>query len=344
MRKTRSPLKGRILTGSILFIVLLCIVLGVVEYDTSKKIVYDQYEASMGNILNYVAADIDVDDLADCIRTGVASPKFQALQKELDKTKEPLSIHFIYIIIPLNAGERDNVQNVMAGATQYEYENEAEDIVRLNSLSGDAYSSQVAGQYLAAYQAGKLSFFVSKSAWGIDYTGLLPLVASNGEKTAALCLDIDIADINAMLRRNVLEVVGLIALIGVLFIVMFYIWTERKVTGPINSLAGSVDAFSARYRERKDPGSLTIDVSSIRTHNEVETLAYAVSQMGDTIREYAENAVKTERELKQIKANIADLSADLDSLTKEYSGEAGEKLSSEPHSYDIQELGRQITR
>ena len=67
-----------------------------------------------------------------------------------------------------------------------------------------------------------------------------------------------------------------------------YFWTERKVTGPIKSLTASVVEFVAKYRERKDPESLTIDVSNIHTHNEVETLAHDVSEMGDTIREYAD--------------------------------------------------------
>ena len=42
-KKTRSPLKGSILTGSILFIVLLCIVLSVVEYNSSQRMIYNQY-------------------------------------------------------------------------------------------------------------------------------------------------------------------------------------------------------------------------------------------------------------------------------------------------------------
>ena len=47
----------------------------------------------------------------------------------------------------------------MAGATQYEYEYEADELVRLNSLTGDSYSPQTAAKYLNAYQSGKLTFF-----------------------------------------------------------------------------------------------------------------------------------------------------------------------------------------
>ena len=342
-KKTRSPLKGSILTGSILFIVLLCIVLSVVEYNSSQRMIYNQYETYMGSILNYVAEDIDVDDLEECINTGVASPKYYEVQAALDRAKERLPIHFIYIIIPLNTEDYDNVQNVMAGATQYEYENEVEELEQLNSLTGDSYSPETAGKYLSAYQTGELSYFLSKSEWGIDYTGLLPLIDSKGEKVAALCLDIDIADIYATLRKNVYEVVLLIMLIGALFIIAFYFWTERKVTGPIKSLTASVVEFVAKYRERKDPESLTIDVSSIHTHNEMETLARDVSEMGDTIREYAESIVDTEEELKQITENIYDLAVDLDSLTREYAEESAGIAPTDLDAYDLRQLGEQIS-
>ena len=130
--------------------------------------IYNQYETYMGSILNYVAEDIDVDDLEECINTGVASPKYYEVQAALDRAKERLPIHFIYIFIPLNTEDYDNLQNVMAGATQYEYEFEAEDLVQLNSLTGDSYSPETAGKYLSAYQTGELSYFLSKSEWGID--------------------------------------------------------------------------------------------------------------------------------------------------------------------------------
>lgn len=343
MDESRSPLKRSIFSGTVLFIVLLCVVLSFVEYNSSMRMVYDQYEAFVGTILDFVAADIDVDDLGECIRTGVKSPKYQELQKALDMAKERLPIHFIYIIIPLNAGDYDNVQNVIAGATQYEYENEAESIVELNSLTGDSYSRGTASKYLKAYQTGKMSFFVEKSAWGVDYTGLLPLYDSKGERVAALCVDIDIADIYATLRRKVYEVVLLILLIGIVSIIIFYYWTERKVTGPIKTLEAGVANFVAKYRQGQPPESLVLDVSSIRTRNEVETLANAVSEMGKTIREYAESAAITENALRQIEEKLIDLEADLDALTRRYSGDAAETIAPEQRDGDIHELEEQVS-
>ena len=124
-----------------------------------KKILYSKYESRIEDILRYIEADIDADDLAECIRTGKESEKYESLQKILDQFKERLDIHYIYIIEPLNTETTDNIRNVIAGATQYEYEHEADELVYLNMPTGDSYSPETAKKYLDAYQTGQFSFF-----------------------------------------------------------------------------------------------------------------------------------------------------------------------------------------
>lgn len=300
MARNMKPMKKTILRGTILFILLLCAVLSGVQYESNKAMLYSQYEASIGGILQYAAAEIDVDDLAQCIRTGEKSAKYHELQTALDKIKERLDLHFIYIIVPLSAEPVDNVKNVIAGATQYEYEFEAEEIVQLNSLTGDAYSAEAAQKYLDAYHTGALSFFEASSQWGADYTGLLPLFDSKGEPVAALCVDVDVAEIHAKLRNSMIEGIILVSMLGTIFIFIFFTWTERKVSDPIEQLETSVVEFASQCRNQKDPEALEIDVPQIHTNNEVEMLADAVSEMSKAIREYVKSIVSTERELARV--------------------------------------------
>ncbi len=299
-----KPMKKSILRGTIFFILLLCVILSAVQYTNNKAMLYFQYESSISGILRYAAAEIDVDDLAECIRTGEESPKYHELQMALDKIKENLEIHFIYIIVPLSANPVDNIQNVIAGATQYEYEYEADEIVQLNSLTGDSYSSETAQKYLDAYNSGELSFFEASSEWGTDYTGLLPLFDSKGDAVAALCIDVDVAEIQAKLRNNMVEEVILVSMLGAIFIFIFFSWTERKVSDPIELLETSVVKFASQCRDQKDPEALEIDVPLIHTNNEVEMLANAVSQMSKAIREYVKGIVSAERELARVSVMV----------------------------------------
>ena len=101
MKPNKKTLKRSIFIGTTLFILLLCSILSIVHYYSYKKILYSKYESRIEDILRYIEADIDADDLAECIRTGKESEKYESLQKILDQFKERLDIHYIYIIEPL---------------------------------------------------------------------------------------------------------------------------------------------------------------------------------------------------------------------------------------------------
>ena len=150
MNGIRRPLKKSLLCGILLFVFVLCIILIGVQYFTIRRSLYRQYESRLVSILNYAESRIDADDMAECIRTGKESDRFRNAQKSLDEIKEQTGVHFLYVIIPLNTEQTDNVRNVMAAATRYEYENEPETIVHLNDLTGDDYSPEAAKRYLEA--------------------------------------------------------------------------------------------------------------------------------------------------------------------------------------------------
>ena len=310
MKKQIRPLKRSVLIGTVSFIILLCIVLSTVQYIRYRAMLYERYEIYIENILNYAAGAIDTDDLAECIRTGQTSEKYQTLQELLDSMRDRLDIHFIYVIEPLNTEPVDNIKNIIAGVSQYEYETIADELVYLNMLTGDSYSPETAGKYLNAYNSGKLSFFEEISEWGDDYTGLLPLYDSAGHKIAALCVDVDIASIRGDLMKYTASMILTIMLLGGAFVLLFYLWAAWNVTYPLEQLESSVADFAASCQDQKDPDALNIHVPAIHTNNEVESLATAVRKMSEAMQGYVKSIVYTESEL----ARMAVL-ANKDSLT-----------------------------
>ena len=236
MKKRKISLRRSILIGTILFILLLCAVLSAAHYQSYRRMLYSQYELRIEEILKYIEAEIDTDDLAECIRTGVESGKYQSLQKLLDSFKERMDIHYIYIIEPLNTEVTDNIRNVIAGATQYEYEYEADELVYLNMPTGDSYSPETAKKYLDAYQSDQLSFFEEISEWGDDYTGLLPLHDSQGNRVAALCVDVDVVQIHTVLRSSILKNIALIVILGSGFVLLFLLWSRKNITFPLEQI------------------------------------------------------------------------------------------------------------
>ena len=71
----RRPLRRSIFIGCSIFIILLCLILSILTYTTYTGSLYKSYEERMTDIINYVETHIDVDDLSECVATGVESEK-----------------------------------------------------------------------------------------------------------------------------------------------------------------------------------------------------------------------------------------------------------------------------
>ena len=310
MTNIKRPLKRSILIGCVLFITILCLALSLVSYANYRNAMYARYEEYIRNILTYAASGIDTDDLANCIRTGEKSEQYRALQKDLDRILENVDVHFLYIIVPLNTNETDNIMNVIAAASAYEYEYEADELVQLGELTGDSYSSATAAKYLSAYESDSLSYFEERSQWGDDYTGLLPLHDSAGNRIAALCMDVDVEEIHETLLTHTLISMVVTVLLGAAFTVIFLVWTGANITRPIELLEASVADYAAHCHDQRDPEALALDIPEIHTRNEVESLAHAVEKMSRDMRAYVVRATSTEQELQE-----ASLLARKDALT-----------------------------
>lgn len=300
MNEIRRPLKRSLLCGISLFIFVLCIVLVGAQHFTIRRSLYRQYEGRIGNILNYAQSKIDTDDLADCIRTGQESGQFRETQLALDGIKEQTGVHYLYIIIPLNTDKTDNIRNIMAAATRYEYENEPETLVHLNDLTGDAYSQESAKKYLEAYRKEGDTFFENTTAFGTDYTGLRVLRDSRGEKVAALCADFDVKEIREQLYDNVLDILVIIIIVGLLFASAFIVWADTNVIRPIRQLEKGVRGLAEKSHGQCNPDAMQLDLPEIRTGNEVESLAHASQNVFDDMREYVKDLLKQEKELAKL--------------------------------------------
>ena len=124
---------------------------------------YSQYETRMTHILRDAENAVrDTAELDRCIRTGQKSPWFERAQGELNAIKERTGVMYLYIIIPENTEDTDNIRNVMAAVTREEAGDPAA-YVELNGLSGDSYPRNVAQKYMEAYGKDGISFFTNSN-------------------------------------------------------------------------------------------------------------------------------------------------------------------------------------
>ena len=323
----KKPLGRSIAIGSLAFVALLCLVLSIVNYSTYKAGLYRRYESHIRDILNFTRSQIDVDDLAKCLKGKYKSSKFDALQKFMDSFKDSADIHYLYVICPLHDGPVDNVMDIIAAMSSYEKQYMPEMEVQLGGLTGEGYSVETVRKYLNAAKSDGISFFVEdwvKGVTYVDYTGTLPLYTSSGEYLGLLCADIDISEIKRTVMRYTLLNIALILLLGIVFIALFIIWSNHNIASPIKKLENSVTEFAYKQKGKEDIDSIVIEDPEIHTDNEVESLANAVVKMSEDMRSYVESIIAVES-----KARALDELANKDALTSVRNKNAYDRFVSE---------------
>lgn len=297
-KKYKRLLSRKILLGCAVFSIFLCFILGAFGALIYSRGMMEKYETYMKGILRYTLAEIDGNDLEKCIRTGEKSEGYKHTQEVLDQIKENYDIAFIYIVKPLNTNDKDNMMNVMAGATDYEKEHEKDTLVELGELTQDAYSSKVAANYLARMNTNsvEISYFSNKTDFGHDYTGLVPILNSNGEAIAILAVDISVNEIQNVLTRYIIIIlIGMTVFLGI-FLTGLYRWLGKKIITPISKIQTAAEKFVAGSHEQENSEKifsenpeLSAELEKIHTGDEIESLANSFIKMENDIRQYVEN-------------------------------------------------------
>ncbi len=314
----RRPLKRSIFFGCSMFFVLLCLVLSIVTYRSYTSSLYRSYEERMSDILNYVQSHIDIEDLSECVATGVESEKYVELVDFMDGIMEDFDIHFLYIVYPI-MDENPAMLNVLSADTKYGRMYEP-DGYYLCSISYDDYAPEELKLYYDALQENdgtNITFFKDFSSWGYDYSGVRALINSKGEKYALLCVDIEVSELLKTIRKYTTINIVLIILLAILFITGFLVWLNYNITEPISRLEKSVVEFANNAHDQKDLDKLVYYAPDIHTHNEVESLSDAVIRMSDDMREYVKHTIDAEIKVEDMKSKVSqmDMVAYQDALT-----------------------------
>ena len=147
--------------------------MGVMSFFVYEMDMLNRYHAYTADILNYVARSIDGDDLLQCMKTGVKSEKYIALQKLTNDLKETHTLEFLYIIQPISENPPDNMMDVLAAYTQKGKEDGTDGLTDLGKYTGDLYPPDVARHYLARMDHNpEVSFFLNDTIFGNIYTAI----------------------------------------------------------------------------------------------------------------------------------------------------------------------------
>ena len=311
MTKHRRPLNRSITIGCVIFLLLLSVILSITNLTLHRNFVYQDYQTYITDILNYTKSNIDGDDLEECIKTETESEKYKKTLLFMDGLINNYhDIHYFYAILPLNTNETGNVMSVLS-AERYEdrYEN-TEGNLYLGWISEDEFDVNTVKIFFEAMNSDKTIFFEEKTEWGTDYTGAIPIKNSKGESIAVLAVDIDISFINQSIWEYAGVNIGVISLLGIIFIIIFLVWSRHNITKPIRLLEESAVSFVDHSSGQRDLDALEFHAPEFKADNEIKSLSNAVIKMTKDMQEYVTEIISAE----ELAANMQEL-ASHDALT-----------------------------
>lgn len=311
-----------LILGCAAFIAFMCFLLSIQAYLTYSQSLYKRYDDKLTNILNYATNRIDLDDLYQNTITGQKTEKYNNVQQLLNGMVDDFELFYLYSLFVRN----DSMYNICSATSKAERERGEEDMKLLEPT--DAYELPEIRKFANAMTKDEISFFEEDSDWGAAYTACKPFVTSLGVHFGVICADISIVELHKTVNNYVLYNVVLTLSLGALFGLILLIWLRHNVTGPILALEKSARHFAERSRGKMSPDELIFEEPDIKTHNEVESLSKAISQMSQDMRSYVQGLLKAEEEIRSAQEQAQDMTelAFKDALTHVNSKAAYEKM------------------
>ena len=305
MNKKRKSIGKTLLIGSASFILMICLFMGALGFQTYYNGTIDKYQTYLRDALQLAMTSFDGDDLQKCIETKTKSDSFEEAQVFLNTMKENYDIEYIYVIKPLNTNETDNIMDVMAGITA---EEKATDIefysVTLGRLTGTDYSAEVAGRYLDAMNTDGVSYFTNKTEFGYDYTGVMPIKNKAGNPVSVLAIDISMNEIQNVFFKYLTLLLLEIVVISTVALSILYSWLQRRVVKPIKSLENTSVSFVESYKNTDDPNQLKFIDPEISTNDEMEVLSIALTDTFASMKKYMTDLLAVTKEKERIGAEL----------------------------------------
>lgn len=265
-----------------------------------------RYDSHLKDIITYVDHTVDKDDLRECMRTGVPSEKYNALQQQLNTMVDDFEVLYIYITVPQPDGIMVNVCSSTSNAERAA----GEEDFPLGYIDESFYTAENIKPYVAAMQKpGEFSAFKEiNETFGNTYTVCRPLTASDGEAFALLCADISLRELHHDINIFIWQSIALIMLICLLFAHFSGRWMQRNIVHPLRLLEQRTREFAENSRGKRDLKELTFNTPDIHTQNEIESLSDAITQMSEDMKNYVEDILVAEMRADHAEDRVEDLS------------------------------------
>lgn len=296
----KHPIQRVAIAGSIVFVVLLCVVLSTVSFRILAVTMTERYEDKFNEILEYASGIIDADDLESCINSKEPSEKYIDLQEHYDLMLEDFELDHLYCVIVSNT----TVWNVVSAQSREERD---KGLSRLGIREPYRFFPQKELQrYLEFYRSDEVSYFDELTFDGLFYTAAKPIKNSEGETIAMLCIDVSVTELSDLIMHYVIPVNVMMVIICSVFALLLILWLRSQITKPIGKLEYSVGRFAGKSHMMKG-GGLKLELPELHTENEVQSLASAIEKMSVDMQAYVDDMLNAENRAESAEKEAQDM-------------------------------------
>lgn len=145
-----------------------------------------------------------------------------------------------------------------------------------------AFQEKLESVYYHGYDSSGELTSMDSAVYGFNFFALVPVYDSSNEIAALLCVQSSAQQIHDTLQQYLVYAVGLSSVLVILFLLVNMAYMNRRVITPIRMITSHASRFISSI-------GMSDTLEKIHTGDEIETLADALSQMENDIRQYMEN-------------------------------------------------------
>ena len=295
----KHSIRTKIVCGIILLALVISSTLAYVSYFTYKSTMDKHYETLGDHVAQTAISLLDENRMLEYAK-GVAADDSEAVMQTaeyqdvvsiLRNIKDSNQVLYLYIIYPTESGsyfvfDTDETEDACPYGYYMEYYADSFDKISDKLIRGERVPAVISDQ---------------EYGWIISIS--YPYISSAGELIGYVCVDISMDQVVADRQTFLLNVVIIMAVITLVFTVIYLLLVNNIVVRPIKQMTAATEVFiSAREDERG--AQSPISALSVNTKDELQTLCESLKQMESDLNSHIDNLKKVTAEKERIGAEL----------------------------------------
>lgn len=302
MEQKSQSLQTRILAAMLVFVTLLIVMFGVVQYFSTKHSVLSTLHATMIEDGERILETMDGDEYASFIANPSKSEQYENLREYLDTYRQQIGAMYVYTI----ATEGEEVQIIIDGLSQAD----AADI-------GTPTTALTYEEAKAAFQGGTVTTDVIDDPEYGQYVTVLVPIKQGGEVIGVLGIDKAATEVAAITGNVLTEslppiLIGLLVLLVVAAIIIWrYLGWKLRPLQALERVATSIaegDLATA---------SKNVEKIQLKSNDEIKRLTVSMDKMTHMLKDLISGIQTSAQTVRDESGNVSSISEEVNDASRQ---------------------------